>query len=110
MALHHAASGELIAIRPLGGEIRTAPSKALFKSEHLEVLRMVLPAGKAVPPHEVAGELTVLCIEGSVEFTSSGTTHTLRQGDLVCQTGCRSYSLKGLEDASCLVTIVLHVG
>src|SRR4051812_48851077 len=109
MALHHAASGELIDVRPLGRELRSTTSRALFRSQHLEVLRMVLPAGQSVPPHEVAGELTAQCIEGSIEFTAAGTVHTMRQGDLVCLTGCEDYAIKALEDSSCLVSIVLHV-
>ena len=110
MALHHAASGELIDVRPLGRELVSSTSRALFKSKHLEVLRMVLLAGQAVPPHEVAGELTAQCIEGAVEFTAAGTTHTMRQGDLICLTGCEDYAIRALEDSSCLVSIVLHVG
>jgi quercetin dioxygenase-like cupin family protein len=109
MALHHATSGEVIDVRPLGGRIPTTPSTALFRSGHLEVLRMVLPAGKSVPPHEVAGELTALCLEGSIEFSAGGTTQLMRQGDLICLSGCEYYSINAVEDASCLVSIVLHV-
>ena len=109
MALHHAASGEVINVRPLGEKLKNDTSRALFRSEHLEVLRMVLPAGKTVPPHEVAGELTAQCLEGRIEFNAAGAIHELRQGDLICLTGCEDYSIKALEDSSCLVSIVLHV-
>lgn len=109
MALHHASSGELIDVRPLGDALRNATSHALFKSDHLEVLRLVLPAGKSLPPHEVAGELTAQCLEGRVEFTAAGATRQMREGDLICLTGCEDYSIRALEDASCLVSIVLHV-
>jgi quercetin dioxygenase-like cupin family protein len=110
MALHHAASGELISVRPLGHGLRNEVSKALFKSKHLEVLRMVLPAGEAVPPHAVMGELTVQCLEGSIEFTAAGATRTMREGDLICLEACEGYAIKALEDTSCLVSIVLHTG
>ena len=109
MALQRASSGDLIDVRPLQGSLREATSRALFKSEHLEVLRMVLPAGKAVPPHEVRGELTVQCIEGHIEFSAAGSTRKMREGDLICLAGCESYALKAIEDSSCLITIVLHV-
>ena len=59
MAIHHASSGELIDILPLKGKLKTTPTKTLFKSNHLEVSRTVLLAGKDVPPHQVAGEMTV---------------------------------------------------
>jgi quercetin dioxygenase-like cupin family protein len=66
MAIHHASSGELIDIRPLNDKLKTTPTTALFKSRHLEVSRTVLRAGKDVPPHDVAGEMTVQCLEGRV--------------------------------------------
>ena len=62
MAIHHASSGELIDIRPLNDQLKTTPTTALFKSNHLEVSRTVLRASKDVPPHDVAGEMTVQCV------------------------------------------------
>ena len=62
--IHHASSGELIDIRLFKNNLKTTAIKALFKSNHLEVSRTVLFAGKDVPPHQVAGEMTVQCLEG----------------------------------------------
>ena len=59
MAIHHASSGELIDIRPLKDSLKTMASKALFKSNHLEVSRTVLLAGQEMPSHQVPGEMTV---------------------------------------------------
>ena len=59
MAIHHALSGELIDVRPLGGKLAATTTRTLYKSEHLEVFRMILPAGKAMPAHRVDGEVTV---------------------------------------------------
>ena len=64
MAIAHASPGEAIDVRPLGSRLRSEKIVALFKSEHLEVIRLVLTAGKSLPPHKVPGEITVLCIEG----------------------------------------------
>jgi hypothetical protein len=57
MALHHAISGELIDIRPLNSELKNASTKTLYKSNRLEVFRMVLLAGKDLPAHQVMGDL-----------------------------------------------------
>jgi hypothetical protein len=50
MAIHHAASGELIDVRPINDALKTAPTTASYKSSRLEVSRTVLCAGKKVPP------------------------------------------------------------
>ena len=108
MAIHHAASGELIDVRPLREALLSAQTKALYKTEHLEVFRMVLLAGVRVPEHHVVGEFTVQCLEGSVEFSCAGTSELMRQGDLKCLVGGAPYALKAMEDCSILFTLLLH--
>ncbi len=108
MAIHHAASGEMIDVRPIAGKIESALSRALYLSTHLEVFRMFLEAGKVIPEHKVAGELTVQCLEGSVEFSVEGVTRVMWPGDLICVAGGAAHALKGLEDGSVLVTLLLH--
>ncbi len=71
-------------------------------------MRLILPAGKAVPSHQVAGEITVQCLEGSFEFTAEGLTQVMRAGQLLHLAGGAEHSLVALEDACALVTIVLH--
>lgn len=108
MAIHHAVSGELINIRPLGDAITTTLGTTLYKTQHLEVFRLILLAGKEMREHKVVGELTVQCLEGSVEF-AIGTTHdVMRAGDLKCLAGGVPHSLKAIEDSSVLVTLLLH--
>ena len=108
MALHHASSGELIDIRPIGQALVHAVTRTLYKSRHLQVFRMVLLAGKTAPPHSVPGDITVQCLEGSLEFTSDGVTQVMRQGDLVCLAGGVPHALTALEDTSVLVTLRRH--
>ena len=109
MAIHHASSGELIDIRPLKGNLKTAITKALFKSDRLEVFRMILLAGQAMPAHQVTGEVTVQCLEGVVDFSIGDTHQLMREGDLQCLAGGESHGLKAVEDCSVLVTVLLHV-
>jgi quercetin dioxygenase-like cupin family protein len=108
MAIHHASSGELIDIRPLKGSLKTAVTKTLYKSNHLEVFRKILLAGEAMPAHQVAGEITVQCLEGSVDFSMGETHQLMREGDLKCLAGGEAHALKAVEDCSVLVTILLH--
>jgi quercetin dioxygenase-like cupin family protein len=107
MAIPHATSGEVVDIGPLGTAISTAVTTTLVKTDRLEVIRLVLPAGKEIAPHKVAGEITVQCLEGRVAFTSLGATRELRAGQMCYLPGGTEHAVKGLTDASALVTILL---
>lgn len=108
MALPHASSGQLIDVRPLGSQLTSAPSRAILKTSGLELMRMVLPAGKSVSEHRVPGECTIQCLEGRVELTSHGTTLLMRAGDLVYFEGGVVHALHAAEDSSLLVTILMR--
>ena len=49
---------------------------------------------------------TVQCLQGVAEFTAAGRDQLLRTGQLVYLGEGTPHSLKGIEDASVLVTIV----
>ena len=70
MAIPHAKSGEVIDIRPLGEALRHSITSTLVKTERLEVIRLIVLAGKDVPLHQVTGEITVQCLEGRIAFTA----------------------------------------
>ena len=110
MALHHASSGELIDIRPLGDGLQHAVTKTLYKSDHMQVFRLVLLAGKTAPAHSVGGEITIQCLEGAIELSVGDAMQTMRHGDLVCLAGGVAHAVKALEDASVLVTILRQPG
>jgi quercetin dioxygenase-like cupin family protein len=107
MSLHHAASGEIISVRPLGAKLQESPSIALLKAHQVEVMRLVLPAGKSVQEHQVRGELTMQCMEGAVELRAHGKTQLLRAGELMYLEGEVPYALHAIEPSSLLMTVVL---
>jgi quercetin dioxygenase-like cupin family protein len=108
MAIAHAKSGEVIDIRPLGEGLTRSITTTLVKTDRLEVIRLVVHAGKEIPSHHVAGEITVQCLEGRVAFTAGGSTRELAAGQMLYLAGNEPHSLRGVEDASVLVTILLH--
>ncbi len=108
MAIAHAAPGQVVDVHPLGEKLRQTVTSTLVKADDLEVIRLVIPAGKVIPPHQTAGPITVQCLEGSVEFTALGRTQVLRAGQLLHLTGGESHALRGVEDSSVLVTILLR--
>ena len=57
MAIPHAEPGQPVDLRPLGAALPDARTSALFKTGGLEVIRLVVPAGKRLPPHAVTGEI-----------------------------------------------------
>jgi quercetin dioxygenase-like cupin family protein len=107
MALPHAEQGQPIDIRPHGPAIHGAQSIALFKSERLEVIRLVFAAGYKMPSHKVAGPITLQCVEGEVEVQAEGNTTVLPAGHLMYLKGGVEHALRALEASSVLVTIVL---
>jgi quercetin dioxygenase-like cupin family protein len=110
MSLPHAVSGEIINIRPLEAKLKEAVSTALIKTPHLEIMRLILAAGKSMPEHHVAGEVTIQCLEGTIELRAHQKTQTLHGGELVHVAGGEPYTLKALADASVLMTILLKHG
>jgi quercetin dioxygenase-like cupin family protein len=108
MAIPHAKSGEFIDIRPLGAALVHARTTTLVKTETFEVIRLVVPAGKEIPTHRTAGEITVQCLEGRVTFTAGGESRELAAGQLLYLAREIPHSLHGIEDASILVTIMLR--
>ncbi|WP_152053299.1 cupin domain-containing protein [Tautonia marina] len=110
MALNHAKSGEVIDVRPLGSALADARTTTLVKADRLEVLRLVLPAGKAIAEHRAPGPITVHCLEGRVAFSALGEERELEAGRMLHLEAGEPHALRGIEDASLLVTIVLGKG
>jgi hypothetical protein len=46
MAITHATTGQVLDIRPLGPALATSVTTTLVKTDRLEIIRLVLPAGK----------------------------------------------------------------
>jgi quercetin dioxygenase-like cupin family protein len=108
MAIAHARPGQPIDVQPLGSRLSSEKTVALFRADQIEVIRLVLVAGKALPPHKVAGEITIQCIEGKIDVTADGQSHVLGAGQLLYLSGNVPHGVVALDDASALVTIVLR--
>lgn len=107
MALPHIAPGQVLDLLPLGAGLHEAQTVALFKSKHLELIRLVLRAGKSLPPHKVAGDITIQCIEGAITVSLEAEECLLRAGQMVYLAGNALHGVHALEDSYALVTIAL---
>jgi quercetin dioxygenase-like cupin family protein len=107
MAIPHAKPGEVVDARPLGSALASAQTKTLVRAEQVEVIRLVVPAGKEIEEHKAKGEIIVHCLEGKVAFTAFGKTQTREAGTLLDVPTGEPHTVKGIENASLLLTILL---
>jgi quercetin dioxygenase-like cupin family protein len=107
MAIPHAKPGELIDVRPLGSALASAQTTTLVRADQVEVIRLVVPKSKEITEHKAKGEITVQCLEGKVAFTVFGKTHNVEAGKLLYLSTGEPHSVKGIENASLPLTILL---
>ena len=107
MALHHAASGEVVNLEPLGPGLREARTRALVKTDQFEAIRLVLKSGDELPPHAVSGQFTLHCLEGRVSVELTETSLDLAANQWVYFDGGVPHGLRAVEDSSLLLTILL---
>lgn len=107
MALQHASPGHALDVRPFAGRLSTEKTSALFKSEDLEVMRLVLLAGKSLPRHKVPGEIMIHCLEGSLDVELDDATVRLEAGELLFLARNATHGVKAATDSSAIVTIAL---
>lgn len=107
MALHHASSGEVVDLSPLGSKLSQARTTALVKADSFEAIRVVLKAGDEMPAHAVSGKFTLHCLEGRVAIDLPEKSLELAAPQWVYFDGGVPHALRSLEDASLLLTIML---
>lgn len=106
MALHHVKPGEAADLAPLGANIANAKTSALARSQAFEAIRLIVPAGKIIPEHEVEGEITLYCVEGRAELHVGAQKIEMSTGQWLYLEGGQRHSLKGIEDSAFLLTIL----
>lgn len=107
MSLPHAQPGEVVNVKPLGATLAATATRTLLKGSAVELIRLVIPAGKELPTHKAKSEIVVQCLEGQVAFTAFGKSQTLEAGQLLFLPAFESHSVKGITNASLLLTVLL---
>jgi quercetin dioxygenase-like cupin family protein len=107
MSALHVKPNERVDVRPLGASLASSKTATLAKTDQLELIRLVLPAGKEIPTHQAPGELIVQCLEGRVSFTAQQKTQDLVAGQLLYLSAAEPHAVKALEASSLLLTILL---
>lgn len=107
MAIKHARPGEVVDITPFGNRLKSERTHTLAKTDDIEVIRLVLPAGKEIATHSAPDQIIVQCIEGRVNFTALGEDRDLRAGRLLYLPPGEPHALKAMDDSSLLLTVLL---
>ncbi len=106
MSIQHAKAGEVIHL-PLGAALGNSKTTTLLKTADLELIRLILPVGKEIPSHKAPGEITVQCLEGHADFSIAGKSQALLPGQLIYLAANEPHAVKGIENSSLLVTLLL---
>jgi quercetin dioxygenase-like cupin family protein len=106
VSIPHVKPGEVVRL-PLGAGLQAAKTTTLVKTSELEMIRLVILAGKEISTHKAPGPITVQCLEGRVSFMAQGTSQELVAGTLLHLSAAEPHALKAIEDSSLLVTILL---
>lgn len=104
MALHHAASGEVMRLRSLTDA--DAKTVALVKTPSFETVHLVIRGGEHIPGHAIAGSLSLYCIEGEAVVELEEGERRLDPGDWLYLTPQVRHGVRGITDASLLLTIL----
>jgi quercetin dioxygenase-like cupin family protein len=107
MSVSHAQPGEAIGVLPAAGSANESKSVTLIKTASLEVIRLVVPAGKQLAKHRVPGEITLECLMGSATLDTDQGKCELSAGKLTYLAGGQEHSLRASEDSVLLLTILL---
>ena len=107
MALQHAVSGEKIALQRGDDDIAHFTSVALVKTEHMELIRLVLPTERPIPEHKIDGEVTLQCLEGEIAVDAHGRTVVLQPNEMLYLAGGEPHTIRANRDAVALMTILM---
>lgn len=81
-------------------------TSAIARTPSFEAIRLVVPAGTEIPTHRVPGRIMLHCIEGRVGLGLVDASVELGTGHWLYLEGDEPHSVRGIEDASLLLTIL----
>jgi quercetin dioxygenase-like cupin family protein len=110
MAIHHAKTGEIVDLRPLGSALKDTTTRAIVKSDTFEAIRLIVPAGRKIADHQVNGAITLHCLEGRIRLGLPDGQLEFAAGEWLYLDGGTKHSVTGIEDSSVLLTIMFAAG
>ncbi len=106
MATHHASPGEIVDLYTWAHDVPHEHSKAIVKTDDMEIARLVIQAGKEFPNHKVSGSIVVHCVKGQIEITLPDATQALKSNQLMYLMPNEPHTVKAVVDSVVLLTIL----
>ena len=109
MATHHASPVEIVDLGTWAQDVPDEKTKVIVKTDEMELVRLVLPAGKEFANHKVLGPCVIHCITGEIECAAMGRTQVLTSGQLLYLLPDEPHSVRAVVDSVVLLTIIFKV-
>src|SRR5690348_2480673 len=97
---------QTVFVRPLREIGGTSRKVTLVKTAQVEVTQLIIAVGHDIPTHVAQGELIIHCLEGRVSLVALGKTYDLAAGHLVDLLIDEPFSIRGIDNASVLLTLI----
>ena len=81
--------------------------RVLVDSGKVQVTHFIIPANEEIPTHEAHGEIVIHCLTGRVVVAALKESRELRSDHLLCLNVGEPFSIRAIQDAAILATIVL---
>jgi quercetin dioxygenase-like cupin family protein len=98
--------GDIVDLHPSTMSLDTQQITVLAKTQDVEIIQLLIPKGSSIPTYQAEGEIILHCVEGRVSLAVLDELHELRAGQLLYLALNEPFSIKGLEHASVLATII----
>lgn len=106
MATHHAEPGEIVDLKSWAQDLPFEQTKVIIKTKELELVRLVIPAGKQIPEHKVTGPIVIHCLDGELIITAMNTNTCLTTGHLLYLKPGEPHALKSVSNSIVLLSII----
>lgn len=93
-------------VQPLTANDEKSREITLVKTPQVEVIQLIVPAGRDVPTHQAQGDLVVHCLEGRASLFAHERTYNLTPGQLLQLSIDEPFSIRGIDHASLLVMLI----
>jgi quercetin dioxygenase-like cupin family protein len=101
-----ATPGDCVELRSPTPKQDTEQVTVLVKTPEVEIIQILIPAGSNIPTHEAEGEIVLHCLKGRISVLALGEPRELKAGQLLYLTLNEPFSIRGIEQASVLGTII----
>lgn len=106
MSLEHAVSGEVVNLSSVIEQAEPHHSRALVKSGRFETMIVQLAKGNKMDEHLLKGPLTVLGLQGTVNFQMNNGSTAITPNDWMFLDAGVLHSVEAPEDCAFLLTII----